>query len=83
MISRAASTSEAVAPRTPRGRSRLPDVDLLFVEDVAMFCGVTPAAIRKRIRLGQLGAWMKSGNRHAIRKTTFERFLDEQEQAGI
>jgi len=66
---------------SPTPRSRLPDVDLLYVEDVAEFYGVTSAAIRKRIRLGQLGAWMKAGCRLATRRTTFERFLEEQERS--
>ena len=62
---------------TPRGY--LPNRELLFVEDVAAFLGISPAAVRKRIRLGQLGPWMRSGARYAIRKSTFLHFLDEQE----
>lgn len=72
-------TLDVVASGARHTRSRLPEVDLLYVDDVALFYGVSPAAIRKRIRLGRLGAWMKSGARYAIRATTFERFLEGQE----
>lgn len=61
----------------------LPDSELLFVEDVAKFLDISPAAVRKRIRLGRLGSWMKSGSRYATRRTTFDRFQPEAGKAAI
>jgi hypothetical protein len=56
--------------------------ELLYVEDVACFLDVGEAAVRKRIRLEQLGPWMRSGRRWAIRKSTLLKWLDGQEGIG-
>ena len=67
---------------SPPPRGRLPDADLFVVEDAAVFFGVACAAIRKRIRLGKLGPWTRQGRRLVIRRSSFERWLDEQERNG-
>ena len=66
-----------------RETRRLPDADLLYTSDVAGYLGVTPAAVRKRVRRRQLGPWMRLGNRYAIRRSSFERWLDRQERKGV
>lgn len=54
-------------------------VHLLDVADVAALYRVSEAAIRRRIRLGQLGPWMRAGRRWVTRRDTFMRWLDQQE----
>lgn len=74
-----------MTPRKPKRAHiprRLPDADLLYTSDVAAYLGITPAAVRKRLRSRQLGPWMRLGSRYAIRRSSFERWLDSQESQG-
>lgn len=76
---RGESSETSKSSRPPR--RHLPDAELLTVDDVAAFHGRRPAAIRKRINQGkECPGWHKPGKEWVVRKRTYERWLDKQEQ---
>ncbi len=58
---------------TPRGTK------ILTTRDLAEMFGVTEAAIRKRIRLGQLGPAIRMGKGYIVREEALIRFLEAEE----
>lgn len=57
-----------------------PSTRLLNVADLAQIFSVGEAAIRKRIRLRQLGPVIKRGKRYVMRLAALQRFLESAEE---
>lgn len=51
------------------------DLDLLFVEDLARMFKIDLPAVRKRLRLGQFGRFLRVGKRMAVLRSSLRDFL--------
>lgn len=51
------------------------DLDILFVEDLARMFKIDLPAVRKRLRLGQFGPFLRIGKRMAVLRSSLRDFL--------
>lgn len=68
-------TVKAIAQDTPTRETD--ELDLLFVEDLAERFRIDLPAVRKRLRLGQFGPFLRVGKRMAVLRTSLVKYLQE------
>lgn len=70
----------AAATSMPQGAAGADPLRLLSVRDLAMVFGVGEHAIRKRIRLRQLGPVIRRGKGYVMRAEALKRYFEDAER---